>query len=187
MKRRRKKILLKILRWGIVVAAIIFALWVNSLPVEGTVLEDYVQRLGYVGLLLVSIVSGFNVIVPVPVAAFSPLLLEAGMHPVLMVAVISLGMMMGDVLGYVIGRTGRRLVEDRRVKNMIDRLERLKEKPIRSYIFLAIYSAFIPLPNELIVIPMGMLRYKWWAIFLTLFIGNITFNIVVSSGFHLFS
>lgn len=170
-----------------IIALIAFTLWVNTLNIEGSVIESYAERFGYIGLFVVSVISGFNVFVPIPVAAFYPFLLTVGFHPIITVAVISAGMVMGDLIGYSIGRTGRSMLKEEHVhtmQKMLHRLDALAEKHrALPLVFLFVFAAFVPLPNELVVIPMGFLRFRLWMIMLTAFLGNLLFNTLIALGF----
>ena len=146
---------------------------------------DYIERFGYGGLFFVSAISGFNIVVPLPVSSFFPTLMAAGFTPSMTIVVISLGMLAGDSVGYILGRTGRSMVGDSKKEYKIIKIIKKAEKkhPLLPYGVLVLYAAFVPLPNELIVIPMGYLRFRAPLIFISLFVSNILFNIVVASTF----
>ncbi len=169
-----------------VILAIIFVFWINTFNVEGTLFAHYAERLGYVGLFFVAVVSGFNVLLPVPVAALYPSLLSLGFHPFWTIAVISLGMVIGDVVGYFLGYIGRGMMTDTKQRSLtimryVDTLA--KKHRFLPVIALFIFVAFVPLPNELIVVPLGFLRVSFWKIIITVFCGNILFNTLIALGF----
>jgi membrane protein YqaA with SNARE-associated domain len=187
MNKKRKKILFIILRSVLIVLFILVALWLNAFGFKGLVFEQYVQNFGYIGLFLASAVSGFNIFVPIPVIAFFPFLTAAGLHPYAIILVVSLGMALGDLFGYVLGRAGRDMFTEKKqkkIKKMTARLEKLQEKhELLPAVFLFFYAALVPLPNELVIIPMGFFRFRVVVIFIAVFFGNIIFNTLFAFGF----
>ena len=47
---------------------------------------------------------------------------------------------------------------------------------------LGLFAAFIPFPNEVLVAPLGFMRYRLRHMFLPMFAGNLVFNILSSIG-----
>lgn len=188
---QKMKAQLKNKKWGslalkglILALAVLGVIWINSLNIQDSAVQDYASRFGYAGLFLVSIISGFNILLPIPVAAFFPALMDLGFNPAATVAIISIGMLAGDALGYFIGYTGRSLIDEQHKNPWFARIQRLREKnEMFPMFFLAFYASFVPLPNELVVIPMAFFRYKWWHMMLALFVGNLIFNTIFALGF----
>jgi len=46
---------------------------------------------------------------------------------------------------------------------------------------LFVWGAFFPLPNDFMLVPLGILRYPFWKAIVPLGLGNLIFNIVVAS------
>ncbi|MBP9761056.1 MAG: hypothetical protein KBD15_02340 [Candidatus Magasanikbacteria bacterium] len=168
---------------------IALVVWLNTLAFHLPSLDGYAKQFGYAGLFVVSFLSGFNIFIPIPVAAFMPSLLSLGFAPLLIVLTISLGMTCGDIVGYIIGRGGRHVFKKKSTKHqgmqrMLERIEILQEKhPSLPYIFLFFFVTFVPLPNELVVIPFGFLRLKFLYTILAVLLGNLLFNAYVAIGF----
>jgi hypothetical protein len=93
-------------------------------------------------------------------------------------------MTIGDMLGFAIGVVGRKLTHEHIKENVMAKiLDQFKEKhQFWSYFFLALYAAFAPLPNELLVIPMAFAGYRLRYIFPTVLIGNFLFNTTFALG-----
>lgn len=177
---RRGRILA--LRVAAVIAVVALVVWVNEAVAENVRVLEVVRRFGYPGLLAVSAVSGFNVLVPIPIIAFFPFLMEAGLDPVLSVAIIGIGMTFGDMVGFLLGRAGRKIVEKPR---WMARLERVRERHrIAPYVLLFFYAAFAPVPNELIVIPLALIGCRWYGVLGAALGGNLIFNSLAAAGFQ---
>lgn len=156
-------------------------MWVNETAAQNIQVVEAVRRFGYPGLFVVSAVSGFNLLVPIPIIAFFPFLLEAGLDPVISVLIIGAGMTVGDMVGYLLGRAGRKMVEK---PHWLARIERVRERHrIAPYVLLFFYAAFAPLPNELIVIPMALIGCRWYGVVGAALGGNLIFNSLAAAGF----
>lgn len=165
-----------------IVVLISFAVWANLRAAEIDGVRETVVALGYPGLLAASVLSGFNLLVPIPVVAFFPFLLESGFEAAPALATIALGMTTGDLLGYLIGDASRDLVGDR-VAGLRARVERMHQRhPVLPLVVLFLYAAFAPIPNELLVIPLAFMGYPLVAVLAAVFCGNIVFNTLLAYG-----
>lgn len=158
--------------------------WVNEAAVDSARIRSAAEDFGYLGLFGVAALSGFNLVVPVPVVAFYPFFIDSGLQPVPTVATIALGMTTGDMIGYLLGRVGRHTVSPPAVvRRLIERTERLRERHrLLPYSILLLYAALVPLPNELLVIPMAYMGFRLAGIFGAALLGNVVFNALVASG-----
>ncbi len=182
MKLKYFKITIKIIAIIVVIGIIVY---VNRLAVGNDAIIQFATKFGYGSIFLVSIASGFNVLVPIPIIGFFPLFIEAGFLAPLLIITISVGMLLGDVFGYIIGNLGKDMVQGRKKQGkIIKRLTQLRERhAVVPFIILFLYASFVPLPNELIVIPMAFMGYRLVHIVGILLIGNIIFNTLAAFGF----
>ena len=169
-----------------IAALLLSAVWVNLNAGEIEAVRNAAARAGYPGLFLAAAISGFNVIWPVPVALFFPFFVDAGFAPAPTLAVIAAGMTCGDLLGYLIGRATRsaaREIAHGRALRFQARAEALgRRHRVLPLVLLFLYAAFVPLPNELVVIPMAFLRYSVASIVAAVFCGNAIFSALVALG-----
>lgn len=160
----------------------IFAFWLSKLTLENDSIQSIVSAYGYAGIFLISAISGFNLIIPIPVATFLPVFLNAGLDFWYVILAISFGMTMGDTLGFLVGKAGK-VVLTVHMRRMMKKLEGWQKKnPKSPLIFLSIYSAIAPLPNELVVVPLAFMGYRLKHVFPIIFIGNFIFNILLAKG-----
>lgn len=170
------------LRLVLIAAVIALVVWANLYASDHQLVREATRRFGYPGILLAGAISGFNLVVPVPVIAFFPFFMEIGFDPVLTVLVIALGMTAGDLVGYLLGRTARGMVRPRE-DGIIRRLESLRERhPRLPLVIMFLYAAFAPVPNEVLVLPLAFLRYPVAGIFAAVLAGNLIFNGLVAAG-----
>ena len=170
------------LKVAAVAALVALAVWANLRAAEYDAVREATAAAGYPGLLAASVVSGFNLIAPIPIVAFYPFLIEAGFQPVPTLATIALGMTGGDFLGYMVGDASRALAGDR-LAGFRARVERLHRRhPFLPLGILFLYAAFAPVPNELLVVPLAFMRYPLGGIMLAVFMGNLIFNTWIALG-----
>lgn len=170
---RAGRIALRLVLIAGVVAAVV---WANLYASDHELVRQATQRFGYPGIFVAAAISGFNLVVPIPVIAFFPFFMEIGLAPVPTVLVIAVGMTVGDLVGYLVGRTARGVVRPKE-GGIVQRLEALGEKyPRTPLLVMFLYAAFAPVPNELLVLPLAFLRYPVAGIFLAVLAGNMIFN-----------
>lgn len=169
-------------RLGALALLIAVVTWANLYAAEHDLVREMARRFGYPGIFAGAAVSGFNLVVPIPIIAFFPFFMDVGFDRVLTVVVIALGMTTGDLVGYVLGRTTRDVFAPK-IRGTMARLERLRDRnQVLPFVVMFLYAAFAPLPNEIVVIPLAFLRYPLIGIFTAVLAGNLIFNSLVAFG-----
>ncbi len=136
---------------------------------------NLVASYGYSGAFLISIFGNFTVFFPVPfvltIYAFG-----ATLNPLLLGLVCGLGSTVGEFSAYLIGRGGRRIIDDR----YGERLESAKLL-VQEYGMAVIFVfAVLPLPDDLILIPLGMLRYSLKKAMIAMLLGKTIMCVAVA-------
>lgn len=179
----RRQVGRALLQIGVFALVVILAFSLGKNASESETIRSLVAGYGYFGILVISIVSGINLAVPIPAIAFLPLFLESGLNYWMTIFVISLGMTFGDSIAYLVGRAGRVFVESNIQKKIGKHLEVLQTRyhyaPLGA---LFLFAAFVPLPNELIVVPLSFFGYRLLHVMIPMLAGNILFNIFYSAG-----
>jgi len=141
-------------------------------------------RYGYFGVFLVSLVSGISIFFPVPdtLVIFTLSGLKAGdawdFDILMIAAVAAMGAAIGELSGYLIGLGGRKTIIKKN-KRKIDFLERVFKK----FGAVAIFAfAFTPLPDDLVFIPLGIMRYNVIKALIPAYIGKSCMYLVVASA-----
>ena len=130
-------------------------------------MRSFVADYGYFGAFLISIFGNFTVFFPIPHAitiyAFGSVL-----NPLALGLVCGVGSTIGEFSAYMIGWGGRTVLEERYGKRLED-----AKLLIEEYGMLAIFLfALLPLPDDLILIPLGVLRYDLSKAIISMFIGK---------------
>lgn len=153
--------LLKILAIAFVLALIICAVLLNDrLP--------HYKSIGYVGVFVLSLVGSATIMVPVPGIAAVCAGPSLGLFPLWVGLIASVAEALGELLGYLIGFSGRSFAEGNR---LYPRIERWMQH--RGWIVLLVASS-IPNPLfDLIGIAAGTLKYPIWRFLIAVWGGKL--------------
>lgn len=171
----------------IALTAVAVAVWFGRSISNSDLAQHIVSSFGYVGVLIVSAISGFNFAVPIPPISFLPLYLASNLNFWLSILAISVGMTIADGAAFLIGRESRHFITEKHEGRIFPRLERLKDwyywaPPIVLFFF----AAFGPAPNEILVAPMGFMGYRLEHILIPVFFGSLVFNTLFAFGITTF-
>ncbi|QQG45782.1 MAG: VTT domain-containing protein [Candidatus Niyogibacteria bacterium] len=168
-------------RGGALILIIIAVFYLAQIARENGMVRELVADYGYFGIFAVAVLSGFNLAVPVPAVAFLPLFIGAGLNFWITIILITVGVTLADSFTYIVGRLGREIIDDKR--KAIVALERVGERhKWAPMILLFLFSSIVPLPNEILVMPLGFLNYKFKRIWPVILTGNFAFNALYSTG-----
>lgn len=137
---------------------------------------------GYVGVFVISVLGNLLIFVPIPYLLLI-LGLGARFDPVLVGIVGGFGATVGKIVSYTIGATGRKFLSQQR-RERLDYAKAL----IGRYGALAIFFfAASPLPDDVLYIPLGMMRYNLILFFISCLLGKIVLTSFVAFGGGLLS
>ena len=144
---------------------------------------NYLTQFGYLGVFLISLIGAMSVIVPIPYTLVILALGMEGMDPLLLAVAGGLGSGVGEFAGYILGFYGRTVVNEeqqRKMNYMMKFFDRYG--PITIFLF-----ALTPLPDDLLFIPLGILRYKFVKAFIPCFLGKLCMCYILAYGGRLYS
>jgi uncharacterized membrane protein YdjX (TVP38/TMEM64 family) len=138
------------------------------------------ERYGYPGIFLISLLSNFTIIFPVPGVLFTSAM-GAVFDPFWVAVTAGLGAALGEISGYLAGSAGKFVVEK---KEWYEKIMQAMQK-YGMWIILAL--AVIPNPLfDLAGVAAGVLRIPLWKFLLVCAIGKIVKMLVFSySGFSI--
>lgn len=143
--------------------------------------EMLVMTYGYLGIFLISLISYASIIFPIPSAVF---VFGAGavLNPLLVGLIAAVGSAIGEISGYVLGLGGRKVIE-RKWKKSIDNVEKMFQK-YGGFLIIIVFGA-TPLPDDVVGIFAGTVRYPFKKYFIATLIGKLILNLVLAySGFY---
>jgi len=144
-----------------------FSDWMHSIALQ----------FGYFGVFIISVIGTMAIVIPIPYTVVILLLGMEGWDPLLLTISGGLGSAIGEFAGYLLGYYGRRIISAERQRKM-DFLLKLfgKWSPAAIFIF-----ALTPLPDDLLFIPLGILRYNPLKAFVPAFAGKLLMCYILAS------
>jgi membrane protein YqaA with SNARE-associated domain len=139
---------------------------------------------GYFGIFLISLIGASSIFFPIPytVVIFTLGGLKTGdswvFEPAWIALAAGIGSAIGECSGYLLGFSGRKAISEKYKKKMRF-LTRVFDRfgPIAIFFF-----ALTPLPDDLLFIPLGVMRYSLSRAFIPAFIGKVCMNFIVAYG-----
>jgi len=145
---------------------------------------SYLLQFGYLGVFAISVVGAMSIIIPIPYTfVILTLGMEGSLDPLLLTVAGGLGSAVGEFSGYVLGYYGRAVISEKRQRK-IDFIVRILENrygPVVIFLF-----ALTPLPDDLLFIPLGVLRYKFVKAFIPCFFGKLLMCAILAYGGKLY-
>lgn len=132
-------------------------------------LLQLLTQYGYIGIFLISFIGTASIIIPVPYTlVIFTLSLTGQWDPILLTIAGGTGSAIGELTGYALGYFGGRMVSEERQRKMTY-LVKLFDRygPLAILLF-----AMTPLPDDVLFIPLGILRYKLYKAFIPALIGK---------------
>jgi membrane protein YqaA with SNARE-associated domain len=143
-------------------------------------LSQLLLQYSYFGVFLLSFIGTASIIIPVPYTLIIfTLSLTGQWNSALLIIAGGLGSALGELTGYALGYFGRRAISEERQRKMTY-LVRVFDRygPLAIFVF-----ALTPLPDDLLFIPLGIMKYKFYKAFIPSLIGKfLMIFILVNSG-----
>jgi membrane protein YqaA with SNARE-associated domain len=144
--------------------------------------ENYLLQYSYVGVFAISLIGAMSIIIPIPYTFIILTLGIEGMNPLLLTVAGGLGSGVGEFSGYILGYYGRSVISEKQQRKM-GYMIRIFDRygPITIFLF-----ALTPLPDDLLFIPLGMLRYKFVKAFIPSLLGKTLMCAILAYGGQFF-
>ncbi|HIE19152.1 TPA: hypothetical protein EYP75_05440 [Candidatus Bathyarchaeota archaeon] len=145
-------------------------------------LESLALQYGYLGIFALSFLGAASIIFPIP---YTIVIFYLGslriFNPFLIALSGGAGSALGEFFGYFLGYYGRTALSKERQRK-IDYVMKIFTR----YGALAIFIfALTPLPDDLLFIPLGIMRYSFVKAFIPSFAGKILMCLILAYGGHL--
>lgn len=142
----------------------------HSIPISEELwdwMTQFAYQYSYLGVFLVSLIGALSVVFPIPYTIII-YLLGSSLDPFIIAIAGGLGSAVGELSGYILGYYGRAVISEERKRNMDFML-----KIFNRYGAAAIFVfALTPLPDDLLFIPLGIMRYKFVKAFIPTILGK---------------
>lgn len=160
----------------LVVGALIFAsiiLW----PLVTGASTDTWKNAGYPSAFVLGFIGAASVFIPIPTTVALLFISTGGIFdPTILAVSFGLGAAVGQLTSYAVGYAACMVVDEKR-KRRLSAMAKIFSKygMIAMFIF-----ALTPLPDSLILIPMGMIRYSLWRVFVATAAGKILMSLIIT-------
>lgn len=140
-------------------------------------MKNLALQYGYLGIFVISLLGATSVFIPIP---YTVVIFVLGglpnFDPLWIALAAGTGAALGELSGYLIGFGGRRVIGERYQKKM-DVLMRLFKRFGPAVIFV---FALTPLPDDLLFIPLGVMRYSLLSTFIPAVLGKFLSNVIIA-------
>ena len=139
--------------------------------------NSLIDQYGYPGIFIISLLASLIIFVPVPY--FVPLILAAlRLDPTLVALLSAAGATIAKIIVFKLSYYGGKLVNEQTRKRM-----KPFETLVSRYGWLASFlAAATPLPDDLIYIPLGFIRYNIYKFGISLFTGKFLLALIMTWG-----
>lgn len=139
----------------------------------------YLVQFGYIGVFLISLISALTIIFPIPYTLVI-YALGSSLDPILLAVASGVGAALGELSGYVLGYYGRAIISEQ----MKHRMEYMLKIFDRFGVVAIFLFALTPLPDDLLFIPLGMMRYSLVKAIIPTLIGKLLMSFIIAySGY----
>ena len=140
---------------------------------------DVATIMGYPGVVIVSFLGNAAILFPIPYIGVAFILggiQDSGgtvfiFDPWLIGIVAGLGATLGEITGYALGYAGNRFIDENQTNGFLQ----IVEKYPRATPLILWFLAATPIPDDVVIIPLGIARYPFWKVFFPQLIGKIMF------------
>jgi membrane protein YqaA with SNARE-associated domain len=136
---------------------------------------ELVKNYGYPGTFIVTLLGNATIFIPVP---FALVIYICGsfLNPLILGLVTGTASTIGELSAYFVWRGGRKIIEAKyglRLDNV--------RKLIGRYGMLVIFLfSLLPLPDDLLLIPLGMIKYDIQKLIMAMFLGKTIMCLVIA-------
>jgi len=139
----------------------------------------FAQTYGYLGSFILSVLSNLIIFVPIPYLLIV-FWLSAILDPWVLAIVSGFGATLGKVIVYHIGVGGRKFLSEDQKKKL-----EFAKQIMNRYGALAIFvMAVTPIPDDVLYLPLGMMRFNPLRFFFYCLLGKIVLTAIIAVGGH---
>lgn len=179
----KKKKIIRFVLFLFLISVILFAsLFLTQYVSDNDHAQQIVQNYGHVSILIISLISGLNILVPVPAATFVPIFTAGGISLLMVIILLVAGTLAADVIAYITGRLGSKVTSSHYpdFQRKLITLYSTNRKWLPYFVFG--FAAFIPIPNEIYLIPLGIIGVRLQQFIIPLILGTTLYQSLAALG-----
>ncbi len=140
--------------------------------------QNKTENIGlYLGVGVISTFGNFLMFIPSMYAFVLMFIAVLDVNPLLLGIAAGIGASIGQITSWFVGRATREIVDDKMIKRL-KKTQRLIERGLAP--LLIFFFAATPLPDEVLLITIGLVNYSLWKTLLFCFIGKIALTVAIS-------
>lgn len=142
----------------------------------------------YLLALITVVVANASVFIyiPYPLIIFI-IAARPDIEPILLIILASIGAALGEIFAYILGFMGKKAIEDnKKYEQRVKSLKKMLERKPRLIQFIVYLMALTPLPDDVILIPLGLIGYGFIRSFIPCFLGKLSLMIILVLGGKIF-
>lgn len=139
-------------------------------------IKNYSVSHGYLGLFILSVMANATILISIPYSVVPLILAGLGLQPILLALVAGAGAVLGESVNYFIGYGGGRIFGKKYEWKFQKINDYIYKKPKLIPILVYLIGAF-PIPDDILLIPLGVIRYNFWKTLIPMTLGKITQNL----------
>ena len=182
----RKSTIKKTIIWTLITLLVVWSVFLFYIDID-TLIDSIGIKNTYVLLFVVAAVSGTSFLTSASFYAIFLSYAQSDLHPLALGIVGGLGMSIGDSLFFFLSRKAgdvMNLSKNRTYQRIFAYISRLPHWGV--YLFTYLYASFAPFPNDILMVVLGVLRFRYSRIIPIIIIGNITLLTLVAAGISFF-
>lgn len=133
--------------------------------------EAFALNHGYWGGFIITVIGNAALVLPIPYGTILFVLGGVGLNPWLLGIITGLAAGIGEVVGYSVGRgTGAFVSPEQQEK--FRRIHRVISSHPRLVPFIIFMLGVLPIPDDILLIPLGMIKYPFWKTIIPCLLGK---------------
>jgi len=172
-----------LISFGLVGIVAVLYLWLpsfaQSLGQATNWLQNFALEQGYWGAFVVTAISNAALIIPIPYGTILFLLGSLGLNPWFLGLIAGLAAALGEVVAYYVGRGAGLLASSEHQENF-RRINVLITRHPRLVPWLIFFFGTMPIPDDIILIPLGMIKYPFWKTIIPDALGKLVMTTAMS-------
>lgn len=144
-----------------------------------TAWTSWAIRYGYWGSFLAALVSNASVLIVLPYTIVTVFLAASGLHPLALGVITGLGASIGELVSYGVGRFGSRWFRRSRPESYMA-LDQVVESRPHIVQWMLFIVGLLPIPDDLLLVPLGMLRFPLRKIIVASMSGKIIATVLIT-------
>lgn len=150
-------------------------------------LKDLALSKGLLGAFMVTFLSNSVIFITIPYSTIIFILGGMGLNPLVIGLISGLGAVLGETISYLIGWGGSKIFA-KKYERRFSRINKLLRRRPKLTPILIYFLGATPIPDDILLVPLGVIHYPYLKIIIPLTLGKITYTTMMAFlGYYSFS